>query len=62
MKAAEQKYVTMIKRLYRQADLICKKNKKADRETIIQTLLAFRRSPTKRLQYAILRGKRARIH
>lgn len=58
----QNKHILMLKKIYSRADQICKKNKRLDRETVVQTLFSLRKSPTDRLRLSLHRAQKITLY
>ncbi len=50
-------YLDRLKTVYQRADEICQKNKKIDRDIVIQSLLMAFHSPLENLNFSLMRAK-----
>jgi hypothetical protein len=56
----KSEYLDRLKTVYLCADEICKKNKKIDRDIVVQSLLMAYHSPLENLNFSLMRAKNFR--
>lgn len=54
-------YLDRLRTVYQRADEICRKNKKVDRNIVVQSLLMAYHNPLDNLNFALMRAKNIKL-